>query len=55
MTVLAFGAAAVALLMVAMLPRVGRRREEVPVDRDRRFERDGRVTEREETTTHRRV
>ena len=33
-TVLAFGAAAVALLLVAMLPRVGRkRREEVVVDR----------------------
>ena len=31
MTMLAFGAAAVALLIVAMLPRVGRRREEVAV------------------------
>jgi hypothetical protein len=51
MTVLAFGAAAVACLVVAMLPRVGRRRE-VDVDRgrDRRFDRDGRV-ERRETTT----
>jgi hypothetical protein len=53
MTVLAFGAAAVACLIVAMLPRVGRRRE-VAVDRDhdrdRRFERDGHV-ERRETTT----
>ncbi len=55
MTVLAFGAAAVALLIVAMLPRVGGRREEVvDHDRDRRFERDGRV-EREEVTTSRRV
>jgi hypothetical protein len=56
-TMLAFGAAAVALLVVAMLPRVGRRRrEEVVVDRDRegRFDRDGRVTEPAETT-HRRV
>ena len=44
MTMLAFGAAAVALLIVAMLPRVGRRRV-VAVDRDRRFERDGRVSE----------
>ena len=52
-TVLAFGAAAVACLIVAMLPRVGRRRrEEVVVedDRDRRFERDGREAERRETT-----
>jgi hypothetical protein len=53
MTMLAFGAAAVACLIVAMLPRVGKRRD-VPVDRDRRFERDGRV-EREEVGTHRRV
>jgi hypothetical protein len=48
-TIVAFGAAAVALLVVAMLPRVGRRREEVVVDHDRdgdgRFERDGRVAE----------
>jgi hypothetical protein len=49
LTMLAFGAAAVACLIVAMLPRVGKRRE-VPADRDRRFERDGRV-ERRETTT----
>jgi hypothetical protein len=57
MTVLAFGAAAVALLIVAMLPRVGGRRKEVVVDhdRDRRFERDGRVEEPVGTTTHRRV
>ena len=48
-TILAFGAAAVACLIVAMLPRVGRRRE-VEVDRDRRFERDGQL-ERRETTT----
>jgi hypothetical protein len=43
-TVLAFGAAAVALLVVAMLPRVGRRRE-VAVEHDRahRFGRNGRV------------
>ena len=54
MTVLAFGAAAVALLIVAMLPRVGRRKE-VAVDRDRRFERDGRVEEPVGTTTHRRA
>jgi hypothetical protein len=43
---------------VAMLPRVGRRRrEEVVVDRDRdrRFGRDGRVTERDEATTSRRM
>jgi hypothetical protein len=55
-TMLAFGAAAVALLVVAMLPRVGRRREEVVVEGDRRgrFGRDGRVTEPAETT-HRRV
>jgi len=41
-TVLAFAAAAVALLVAAMLPRVGRRRrDEVVVDRrDRRFDRD---------------
>jgi hypothetical protein len=56
MTVLAFGAAAVACLIVAMLPRVGRRRrEEVVVERDRgrRFGRrdDGRVREPAETTT----
>ena len=41
-TILAFAAAAVALLVAAMLPRVGRRRrEEVVVDRrDPRFDRD---------------
>jgi hypothetical protein len=46
-TILAFGIAAVALLLVGMLPRVGRkRREEVEVDRrDRRFDRDGRHAE----------
>jgi hypothetical protein len=54
MTTLAFGVAAAACLIVAMLPRVGRRRD-VPVERDRRFARDGRVVEREEATTHRRV
>jgi hypothetical protein len=50
----------VALVIVAMLPRVGkRRREEVVVERDGagRFDRDGRrVTEpAETTTTHRRA
>ena len=56
MTILAFAAAAVALLVVAMLPRVGRkRREEVVVDRtDRRFDRDGRRAE-EPASTHRRA
>jgi hypothetical protein len=64
-TMLAFGASAVALLIVAMLPRVGRRRRDVVVEEDRRvagdgrFARDdGRVTEPVETTTanpHRRV
>ena len=46
-TILAFGIAAVALLLVGMLPRVGRkRREEVVADRrDRRFDRDGRRAE----------
>ena len=55
-TILAFAAAAVALLLVAMLPRVGRkRREEVVVDRrDRRFDRDGRRAE-EPAGTHRRA
>jgi hypothetical protein len=53
MTMLAFGAAAVACLIVAMLPRVGRRRDvAVDHDRDRRFERDGRTVERRETTRH---
>jgi hypothetical protein len=55
MTMLAFGAAAVACLIVAMLPRIGRRRDVVvDRDRDRRFARDGRV-EREERTTSRRM
>jgi hypothetical protein len=56
-TILAFAAAAVALLVAAMLPRVGRRRrEEVVVDRrDRRFERDGRAVDEPATTTHRRA
>jgi hypothetical protein len=49
-TVLAFGAAAVALLIVAMLPRVGRRREvAVEDDRTRRFGRNGRA-ERDRVT-----
>jgi hypothetical protein len=52
MTMLALGVAAAACLIVAMLPRVGRRREEVVVEDDRtgRFERDGHVAERRETT-----
>ena len=56
-TVLAFAAAGVALLVVAMLPRVGRRREEPVVERERsdRFDRDGRTTETREPTTHRRA
>jgi hypothetical protein len=60
-TMLAMGAAAVALLIAAMLPRVGRRREEVVVEDDttrgRRFARDGRVEEPvgTSTTTDRRV
>jgi hypothetical protein len=56
-TMLAFGAAAVALLVVAMLPRVGRRREEAVVERDRtgRFGRDRRARETREPTTHRRA
>jgi hypothetical protein len=55
-TILAFAAAAVALLVVAMLPRVGRRRrEEVVVDRrERRFGRDERSVE-EPAGTHRRA
>jgi hypothetical protein len=55
-TILVFAAAAVALLVVAMLPRVGRkRREEVVVERgDRRFGRDGRRVD-EPTGTHRRA
>ena len=58
-TMLVMGVAAVALLVVAMLPRVGGRREEVAVDRDTtrngRFERGERVEEPAATTTHRRV
>jgi hypothetical protein len=50
MTMVVFGAAAVACLIVAMLPRVGRRHEEAVVDREGRFDRDGRVAERRETT-----
>jgi len=61
-TMVVFGAAAVALLIVAMLPRVGRRRDVVVDDdrtvgtRDGRFarDRDG-VDEPAATTTHRRV
>ena len=51
MTMLAFGAAAVACLIVSMMPRVGRRRE-VPVDRDGRFERYDHAVQRRETTPH---
>jgi hypothetical protein len=58
-TMLVMGVAAVALLVVAMLPRVGGRREEVVGDRDAttnaRFERDRRVEEPAATTTDRRV
>jgi hypothetical protein len=58
-TMLVMGVAAVALLVVAMLPRVGGRREEVVVDRDTtrngRFKRGERVDEPAATTTHRRV
>jgi hypothetical protein len=55
-TILAFAASGVALLVLAMMPRVGGRREEVVADRDRtsRFGRDGRVKEPVEPT-HRRV
>jgi hypothetical protein len=53
------GAAAVALLIIAMLPRVGPKREEVVVDddatRNGRFERTERVDEPATTTTDRRV
>ena len=54
-TKLAFGAAAVALLVVAMLPRVGRRREHVVAEPERhgRFRRRARAAE--PTTTHRRT
>jgi hypothetical protein len=56
-TILVFAAAAVALMVVAMLPRVGgKRREKVVVERgDRRFGRDGRARETAEPTTHRRA
>ncbi len=56
MTMLAFGAAAAVLLIVAMMPRVGGRHEEVVADQEQtgRFERDGHL-EREEVGTHRRV
>jgi hypothetical protein len=57
-TMVAFGAAAAALLIVAMLPRVGRRRrDDVERDRGRRFGRDdGRARKpAETTTTHRRA
>jgi hypothetical protein len=59
-TMVVFGAAAVALLIVAMLPRVGRRRRDVVVedeavaDRNGRFGReDGRVDEPVGTTERR--
>jgi hypothetical protein len=59
-TMVVLGAAAVALLIVAMLPRVGRRRRDVVVEDDRattrdgRFARDdGRVTEPVGTTERR--
>jgi hypothetical protein len=60
-TMLVLGAAAVALLIVAMLPRVGRRRKEVVVEDDTVGERDGRFgredgrVEEPVTTTERRV
>jgi hypothetical protein len=58
-TMLVMGAAAVALLIVAMLPRVGPKREKVVDDRDAtrngRFEREERVEEPAATTTDRRV
>src|SRR5215216_5014634 len=58
-TMVVFGAAAVALLIVAMLPRVGRRRE-VVVDDDRAVTRNGRFRRRDRVsepagTTERRV
>lgn len=57
MTALAFGAAAVALLIVAMLPRVGPKREEVVVEHDGngRFDRDETRTVEPVEPTHRRV
>jgi hypothetical protein len=59
-TMLVFGAAGVALLVVAMLPRVGRRRDVVADDdtaatRDGRFARRGRRAEEPVGTTERRV
>jgi hypothetical protein len=58
-TMVVFGVAAVALLLVAMLPRVGRRRDVVvddTADRDGRFaRRDGRVVDEPVGTTERRV
>ena len=54
-TVLAFAVAAGALLLVALLPRVGRRRREVATDRDRRFERDDRRVEEPAGTRRRRA
>jgi hypothetical protein len=60
-TMVVFGAAAAALLIVAMLPRVGRRRDRVVEDdraattRDGRFARDGRRVDEPVGTTERRV
>jgi hypothetical protein len=61
-TMLVLGAAGVALLIVAMMPRVGRRRRDVAVEADRDTTRDGRfargddrVTEPVGPTTERRV
>ena len=58
-TMLVMGAAAVALLIVAMLPRVGPKREQVVADHDGtrngRFERGERVEEPAATATDRRV
>jgi hypothetical protein len=60
-TKLVFGAAAAALLIVAMLPRVGRRRDRVVEDDravttgDGRFARDGRRVDEPVSTTERRV
>ena len=60
-TMLVFGAAAAALLIVAMLPRVGRRRDRVVEDdraattRDGRFARDGNRVDEPVGTTERRV
>jgi hypothetical protein len=60
-TMVVFGAAAVALLVVAMMPRVGRRKETYVEDDTRATTADGRFTrddgrvEEPATTTHRRV